>query len=224
MSVFDSVIKKINGTIAHDAVDSGNPVKIGGKASASVPAAVAAGDRADAFFDLYGRMATLSYAGSKIVELTPAVPAPAGSDILDDALSVIVAGDLTIRDTNIHAFFVPMSTWGYRSLIISLVNGAVAWDQPPVFTLWGCTSGSGGGRRAILATFTGVVTDLNFIAIGMSQVGQGGLTGSDPVPGMFYYYPVPAMADGWPYLALYVAFGVAPTQGEFLLIDFSRMT
>lgn len=46
------------GDKAHDAVDGGNPVKIGGKAAsvASLPTAVSAGDRVDAAFDLNGRM------------------------------------------------------------------------------------------------------------------------------------------------------------------------
>ena len=44
------------GNVAHDAVDSGDPVKIGGKANTSPPTAVAAGDRVDAFFDANGRL------------------------------------------------------------------------------------------------------------------------------------------------------------------------
>lgn len=47
-----------DGTIAHDAVDSGNPVKVGGKARNAFPAAVANGDRTDAATDLFGRMLT----------------------------------------------------------------------------------------------------------------------------------------------------------------------
>lgn len=49
------VVGGVQGNIAHDAVDSGNPVKIGGKASASKPTAVAANDRVSAYFDLFGR-------------------------------------------------------------------------------------------------------------------------------------------------------------------------
>lgn len=45
----------IGGNVAHDAADSGNPVKIGGKASSTAPTAVAANDRVDAYFDLQGR-------------------------------------------------------------------------------------------------------------------------------------------------------------------------
>jgi len=45
------------GNVAHDAVDSGNPVKTGGKAQdpTALPVAVVANDRADHMTDLYGR-------------------------------------------------------------------------------------------------------------------------------------------------------------------------
>lgn len=45
---------KVHGTVAHDGVDADNPVKIGGKASSSAPAAVADGDRVNAAFTLQG--------------------------------------------------------------------------------------------------------------------------------------------------------------------------
>lgn len=50
----------IHGNVAHDAVDTGNPVKSGGKANtlASPPASVAAGDRVDAYHDPEGRYVT----------------------------------------------------------------------------------------------------------------------------------------------------------------------
>lgn len=48
------------GDVAHDAADSGNPIKIGGKARTAIPAAVANGDRVDAYFDEYGRLAVNS--------------------------------------------------------------------------------------------------------------------------------------------------------------------
>jgi hypothetical protein len=46
----------VSGDTAHDAVDAGEPVKIGGRASTSTPSAVAGGDRVDAFFDEFGRL------------------------------------------------------------------------------------------------------------------------------------------------------------------------
>lgn len=46
-----------SGTVAHDATDAGNPLKIGGKALSSAPADVSAsGDRVDAYFDMKGRL------------------------------------------------------------------------------------------------------------------------------------------------------------------------
>lgn len=44
----------VTGDIPHDTVDSGNPVKMGGKASSSVPTAVASADRVNAYFDTTG--------------------------------------------------------------------------------------------------------------------------------------------------------------------------
>ena len=43
------------GDVAHDAADSGNPVKIGGEAHTASPVAVAASDRVDGQFDIYGK-------------------------------------------------------------------------------------------------------------------------------------------------------------------------
>ena len=50
------------GNLAHDAVDAGNPVKIGGKAVNAEPAAVANADRANLITDLVGKLITLPYA------------------------------------------------------------------------------------------------------------------------------------------------------------------
>lgn len=46
----------IDGSVAHDGADAGNPVKIGGKARNAFPTAVANGDRTDAATDLFGRL------------------------------------------------------------------------------------------------------------------------------------------------------------------------
>lgn len=48
--------------VAHDAVDTGNPFKIGGKAISAEPAAVSAADRVNALFDLVGKLIVLPYA------------------------------------------------------------------------------------------------------------------------------------------------------------------
>lgn len=59
----------VAGDTAHDATDSGNPVKIGGKAETTVRAAVQDGDRVDAWFDQYGRLVVV-YKDSSGTEVT----------------------------------------------------------------------------------------------------------------------------------------------------------
>lgn len=65
----------VAGDVAHDAVDSGNPVKVGGKAysPASGPTDVASGDRADLFVDLKGR--PVVYIGTTLDSTNDAVRA-----------------------------------------------------------------------------------------------------------------------------------------------------
>lgn len=50
------ITQPVDGSAAHGSADRGNPLKIGGRASTSLPAAVDPGDRVDAYFDPYGRM------------------------------------------------------------------------------------------------------------------------------------------------------------------------
>lgn len=72
---------QVAGDKAHDAVDGGNPAKIGGKANSSAPTNVAAGDRVDAYFDLAGRL--------KVDASDVAVP------ITDNSGSLTVDGSVT---------------------------------------------------------------------------------------------------------------------------------
>lgn len=53
------------GNVAHDAVDSGAPIKTGGRARTTEIAAVATDDRVDAIFDKVGKQVTLPYALSE---------------------------------------------------------------------------------------------------------------------------------------------------------------
>jgi len=74
------------GNVAHDAADTGNPVKVGGRATAAAPAAVANGDRSDFFTDLLGSLRTLIVdgAGAPLDYTIPAItegPAVAGTAV-----------------------------------------------------------------------------------------------------------------------------------------------
>lgn len=66
----NKVLATVNGDVAHDAVDSGRPVKIGGKASdlnGGIPAAVAADDRVDGLFGLHGEQVVALKIGTDVL-------------------------------------------------------------------------------------------------------------------------------------------------------------
>ena len=50
------ITQPVDGSAAHGSADRGNPLKIGGRASTTLPTAVDPGDRVDAYFDQYGRL------------------------------------------------------------------------------------------------------------------------------------------------------------------------
>ena len=50
----------VEGTVAHDAADSGKPIKVGGVANASAPAAVADGDRVNAWLNPTGQVGIMA--------------------------------------------------------------------------------------------------------------------------------------------------------------------
>jgi len=53
----------VGGATPHDSVDSGNPMKVGGKVTAVNPTGVSAGDRVDAHFDSKGRLGVFIASG-----------------------------------------------------------------------------------------------------------------------------------------------------------------
>ena len=67
----------VQGNVAHDSPDAGNPVKVGGVATAGVQAEVDGGDRVQAAYDLRGRAQVLPHPQvTEAVELVPSGPAP----------------------------------------------------------------------------------------------------------------------------------------------------
>ncbi len=77
----------IQGDTAHDAPDSGNPVKIGGIANAAAPAAVAENDRANASFDLQGRLRVTDANAGAGSPSNPVVDTPSLANIASSASS-----------------------------------------------------------------------------------------------------------------------------------------
>lgn len=105
----------VSGDVAHDAVDAGEPVKIGGKARTANPTAVAANDRVDAFFDDVGRQVTFNgvprdlLVSPTIVTISntteTTVLAAGGSGVFHDVYGIIItntsatATEVTFKDS-----------------------------------------------------------------------------------------------------------------------------
>ncbi len=118
----------VQGGVAHDAADSGDPVKIGGKAATATPAVVSAGDRVNAWFDLYGRLVTV-----------PVHPAPSQVAITATAsgLTQLIAsstGRIVVTRGSIH-------NRNATGTVVQLVDGS----STGAATKWQAYLSSGGG-------------------------------------------------------------------------------
>jgi len=83
------------GDVAHDAADSGNPVKIGGKARTANPTAVAANDRVDGWFDVVGRQVMTPYAVRDLISTGAATLA---NNAADNETEVLVGAPGVFHD------------------------------------------------------------------------------------------------------------------------------
>jgi hypothetical protein len=161
-----------------------------------------------------------------MLTLTPATPAPAGSDIVDVGGNAIEAADLTIRDNSSHHFFIPVGSGGYRSCLIGVTNdAATAWDQTPSIRIAGAFSVSYTGICAWLSEFDWVTDADDQFSCGVGDIGAGGIAGSSPASAAagISWYNIPGMDAGWPYIVLLIQFGSAPSQGEIDQIYIARM-
>jgi hypothetical protein len=93
------------GDVAHDAADSGNPVKIGVVAKSSDPTAVATGDRVNLYADLNGKLIVLPYSlpENTITGSTAAITDTTSTSVIAAAGAGIRNYVTTIIVTNSHA-------------------------------------------------------------------------------------------------------------------------
>jgi len=108
----DQSVIGVGGNIAHDSADSGNPVKIGGKALTAPATAVTANDRVNGMFDVYGRQITMAgLREMKVTQITTITASTAETTILSsdatyklDVYAIIVnntsatATEIAVRD------------------------------------------------------------------------------------------------------------------------------
>lgn len=78
-SVTVSGTQSVQGDVAAGQSDTGNPVKIGGKAASAAPTALTAGQRANALFDLWGRLFTRTGQQAPVASTFTQVHVPAAA-------------------------------------------------------------------------------------------------------------------------------------------------
>lgn len=114
------VATQVEGNVANDAVDSGNPVKVGGVASTDYngrPAVSAAGDRTNLATDLRGRVYALvggMIAASAVADDVNAPPVSIGGTAASTAagLAAVAVADRTVMATDVNGRLVVRATGG----------------------------------------------------------------------------------------------------------------
>jgi hypothetical protein len=129
-SVTFPATQSVDGETAHDAVDAGDPVKIGGKASTSAPTAVAVNDRVNAWFLPNGQLAVVlvDSSGAVIQENTANVVSGNASNTDGTSTQVIAAQGASVK-TVLTACTVTNTS--ATPTIVELKDGATTkWTAP----------------------------------------------------------------------------------------------
>lgn len=140
----------ISGDVAHDTLDSGNPMKIGGKARTSLGIAVAHDDRVDAVFDKVGRQVVVLSSVRELVSsatnaaaitgTTETTIIPAVASEYHDLLAIIITNSSTIptliqiRDTTGGTVIMNVYSMAGTTTIIPIALAPI--PQTTVNTNW----------------------------------------------------------------------------------------
>lgn len=201
------------GDVAHDAVDSGNPVKIGGKANTTLPAAVSNADRVDAWFGTSGQfiMGVGTTGGDAQVSGHGQLYTPGGTAVGLTVGPVLFNGSTSDRERCNHEVTVLASAartalvnsadlvnYNARGVIVTIDATALAATPGVTFTIKGkCTLS--GKYYTILASaaVTGVSTTTLIVYPGATVAAN--LAVSQPLPRIWRVEVTVADADSLTY-------------------------
>lgn len=182
----------VEGTVAHDAVDSGNPVKIGGIAETTAPTAVADGDRVNANFDEFGSLRTVLVDPADGTDLTvpddaawtignPVVPIGALAD--ETSPDLVNEGDIGVPRMTLDRQLRVQIEGGKASYSIGTTGLVPAASPTDIFEVYGSATKTIRVRR-ISYTANAASAQLNdVILIKRSTANTGGTsTSRTPVP------------------------------------------
>lgn len=153
----------------------------------------------------------------KLLTLSDAAPAPAGSDVtavVAGANVAVVAGDLAIRDTTARVLVIPLLAAGYRRVALSLLAYA-NYSHTVTVAILGAFDPLGAVTAQLLSATYPASAGYD-CTIGAGAPGQGGTAGGATVADGAHY-AVPALADAFPYLIVKLTASGNATTGKFRL-------
>ena len=121
------------GNVAHDAADSGNPIKVGGRAHTSNPTAVANGDRVNAVYDTQGR-AIVS------MSIGPAMVAGVSADITNTSDTSVIAA----QGSGVRTYITQITAFNSHATVATRVN-----IKDGATTIYSCYLAAAGGQVSI---------------------------------------------------------------------------
>lgn len=207
-SAADSVT--VQGAVAAGATDSGNPVKQGVVFN-DAPTAVATGQRVNVRGTARGGL----YATSdwSQVKLVASAPNPTGNDIFMDLSGTAPqASDLQIRNTNVHAFYIPMAVAGWRDLWIWF-RVASAFDQTLTVKVGRTLVDGTANPLNYLSSATVAGSTAGYFPLASVNANTSPLTGA--LSSGTGYHITMLQGAGWAKLSF--EFSVSPTAGEIEL-------
>lgn len=225
------------GDVAHDAADSGNPIKIGGKASTSTPSAVSNGDRVNAYFNATGSIgvhdgdASLTIDNTGLADLATrftatqtlvsewsyaAIQDTGGGELMIDTADDINAASTVTTASLDHStwtttpkyIYIPVNVFSGR-VVITLLN---EFNQAIAVELRGYVYSNSLTHPQVgeVLETVAAVTAATGKLIFANGAGGSGVGGS--------YKNVPAMAAGFSHLALKVTPALDPTNGGLTVL------
>lgn len=159
-----------SGDVAHDAADSGNPVKIGAQARTTLPSAVADADRVNLIADDVGRLITRSQAPRDLVThntitlsntTETTLLSAGGAGVFLDIVSLVITNTsstavrVDIRDSTSGTV-----RW---SIMLAADGGGVVFNPPLPLT-------QGTANNNWTAQLSGAVTDVRVFALAVQEV------------------------------------------------------
>lgn len=226
MGVFDSVVKKIVGTVADNTVftDGATPIiqSLSGVYQSTVTALTAGRSGLARLSSRRGQIVTPDFQISTAIPGTINANPKLVDDVAFDTFYSLMLGSTNGSTySTLSSLDIPLAMYGWRDLSIFILNGSPTHDQNITIGVYLDDSNSVYGK---VGEF--ILTQTNGRHLVVSSGGDGGLgaqVGESPTAQNYGYYSIQALHNA-PRVRLTFTALAAPTAGAFARITVQRMT